>query len=131
MESKVYSDVIYKAEMISLEPEEEKKIFGMLEEVKRDFMWGDKKGTIIRKNYLDIYGCLVIELKEPKIMMSLVDVRVDREENTLSGTRIFVNASRGYLYKRYTFSLDDYRKKWRAWNGVAPKGRPWRGRTYG
>ena len=112
---------------MSLAPEEEKRIKELLDECKG---YVCRRGTVIRKNALGRNECMVIEIKNELpggLLMALVDTTVDREKNTLSGIRIFTNAFRARQYKKYVFSLDDYRQKWRAWDGAPAIGRPWRG----
>ena len=126
-------DVVCKMELIDLKPSEEKKILKKLE--KREYSTQDNwNGRSIRKNYLGGYDSVIIDVKNPRHIMSLVEVKVDKENNTLQGIQVLVigpPGNRTYMFKKYTFSLDDYRKTWRGYTGYPPINRPWRGRTYG
>ena len=128
-------DVICKVELIEMNPgnEEHRQILNKLEK-KEYSVQNNQRGAIIRKNYLERHDGVVIDVKNPKHIMGLVEVHVDKWKNTLKGIQVLVigpPGNRKYLFKIYTFSLDDYRKKWRAYDGQPPLDRPWRGRIYG
>lgn len=128
-------DVICKFELIEMNPdnEEHRQILNKLEK-KEYSVLNNQRGAIIRKNYLERHDGVVIDVKNPKHIMGLVEVHVDKRENILQGIQVLVigpPGNRKYMFKKYTFSLDDYRKKWRAYDGEPPLVRPWRGRIYG
>ena len=128
-------DVICKFELIEMNQgnEEHRQILNKLEK-KEYSVQNNQRGAIIRKNYLERHDGVVIDVKNPKHIMGLVEVHVDKMENTLKGIQVLVIGppeNRKYIFKKYTFSLDDYRKKWRAYDGQPPLDRPWRGRIYG
>jgi len=128
-------DVICKFELIEMNPDnkEHKQIIEKLEQ-KRYSVQSNEDGTIIRKNYLGRHDGVVIDIKKPHHIMGLVEVHVCKEKNILQGIQVLVigpTGNRRYMFKKYTFSLDDYRKTWRAYDGQPPLVRPWRGRVYG
>lgn len=128
-------DVICTFEVIrtNLDNKEQKEILEKLKQ-KRYSVQNKRDGAIIRKNYLGRHDSVVIDIKKPKHIMGLVDVHVNKEKNILQGIVVLVKGppgKRDYLFKKYTFSLDDYRKTWRAYDGQPPLARPWRGRIYG
>ena len=128
-------DLICKFEMIEMNPgnEEHRQILNKLEK-KEYSVQNNQRGAIIRKNYLERHDSVVIDVKNPKHIMGLVEVHVDKGENTLKGIQVLVigpPGDRKYMFKKYTFNLDDYRKKWRAFDGQPPMIRPWRGSVHG
>lgn len=128
-------DLICKFELIEMNQgnEEHRQILDKLEK-KEYSVQNNQRGAIIRKNYLERHDGVVIDVKNPKHIMGLVEVHVDKMENTLKGIQVLVIGppeNRKYMFKKYTFSLDDYRKTWRAYDGQPPLDRPWRGRIYG
>ena len=90
---------------------------------------GEVSDTIIRKNNLGKYDAMSIEFKNRRFSTTgLVDVKVDEEKNELTGIRVLVRNDGEKLERRftkYTLSLDEYRKTWRAWDGL-PDYRGWR-----
>lgn len=128
-------DLICKFELIEVNPgnEEHRQILNKLEK-KEYSVQNNQRGAIIRKNYLERHDGVVIDVKNPKHIMGLVEVHVDKRENTLKGIQVLMigpPGNRKYMFNKYTFSLDDYRKMWRAYDGQPPLVRPWRGRIYG
>ena len=128
-------DALCKVEVIrtNLGNEQQRQILNKLEK-KEYSVQNNQRGAIIRKNYLEKHDSCVIDVKNPRHIMGLVEVHVDKRENTLQGILVlFIGppGNREYKFKKYTFSLDDYRKKWRAYDGQPPLIRPWRGRTHG
>ena len=128
-------ELLFKVEVIQHEPgnDQQRQILNKLEK-KEYSVQNNQRGAIIRKNYLERHDSVVIDVKNPNHIMGLVEVHVDKEKNTLQGILVLVigpPGNRKYMFKKYTFSLDDYRKKWRAYDGQPPLDRPWRGRIYG
>ena len=128
-------DLICKFELIEMNPdnEEHRQSLNKLEKKEYSVM-NNQRGAIIRKNYLERHDSVVIDVKNQNHIMGLVEVHVDKEKNTLQGILVLVigpPGNRKYMFKKYTFSLDDYRKTWRAYDGQPPLVRPWRGRIYG
>lgn len=87
---------------------------------------------IIEKEKLKDHQCLIIEVKKEDpwgmdwwtdpapILRGLIDIEIDEEKNELSGYMIMVCVGKETQYIKMIFSLDKYRKLWRAWN-TAPK----------
>lgn len=92
-------------------------------------MW--EIATIIRKTYLGKHEVMAVEMKGKLTRIGLADVKVDKEKNVLTGINVLVRTidnKKEYMFNEYTFNLDDYRKTWRAWDGIPETGRSWRGR---
>ena len=126
-----YPKGIIKEELINVEPDEQKMILNVLRQRKHDVLL-QERGKIIRKDHLGRYKYIVIELKEHRALMGLLNPEVNKEDKTLSVIRILVTGQgekKRWMFKKYTFDLDDYRVTWRAWDGDPPIGRPWRGRS--
>ena len=124
-------DALCKVEVIrtNLGNEQQRQILNKLEKRKYSVQ-NNRDGKIIPKIYLRRYDSCVIDVKNPKHIMGLVELHVDKEKKTLQGILVlFIGppGNREYMFKKYTFSLDDYRKKWRAYDGQPPLTRPWRG----
>ena len=128
-----YPKGIIKAEMINMEPDEQKMILNVMRQKNHDVLLHER-GKIIRKDHLGRYKYMVIELKERRALMGLLNPEVNKEDKTLSVIRILVTGQgekKRWMFKKYTFDMDDYRATWRAWDGYPPIGRPWRGRVHG
>jgi len=85
---------------------------------------------IIRKTDLKNQTHLIVELKgaifqSRPVGLAILKVKVDSEKNELSGIRIFRNSG-GYVFKKYTFYLESYRKLWRAWTKMPRQIQAWK-----
>ena len=71
-------------------------------------------GNIIRKTDLKNHSVIVVKLIIHNTLMALADVNVNNEKKELTGIRMLRFQGR-YIYQKYTFYLDGYRRKWIAY----------------
>ena len=79
-------------------------------------MYGDANvdGKIIRKTDLKNHTVIVVKLIIHNTFLALADVNVNNEKKELTGIRMLRFQGR-YIYQKYTFYLDGYRRKWIAY----------------
>lgn len=87
---------------------------------------------IIRKTSLGKHCLLTIEHKiaisgcwAKSLGFMVMNIKVDRNKGELTGTRIFKIGGE-YVYREYTYKLDNYRKTWRAWTRMPKEPQAWR-----
>ena len=122
------NDFVWWHKEIKPDQEEKDKMIAILDRQREQARQGIiRLGTVIRKTYLDRHDSIVVEFKKQRISMGLVNIKVNKDENTMKGTRVLMCQGK-YMFQEVTIPLDRYRKNWRAWDGSPDYSRPWRGR---
>ena len=111
------NDFVWWHKEIKPDQEEKDRMIEILDRQREQARQGIiKQGTVIRKTYLDRHDSIVVEFKKQRISMGLVNIKVNKDENTMKGTRVLMCQGK-YRFQEVTIPLDRYRKNWRAWDG--------------